>query len=329
MDGQFTAREEKMEEIKLPARAEFPAELCHVSTTRALSSIAFDWMVIAAVIGAALKYPGILTFVAAQLLVASRQHALFASMHEGVHYLITKNKPWNDRISDFLAAWPVGFSTERYRLRHWTHHRYLNSDKDPDWVRKKIDPSWQVPMPMGHFWVATLAHMFGKGLLEMYGAWRIFGVAKADLPVAIPYYGLIALTLTWVGGWKAFALYWLLPYVTVMPFLHRIRSLAEHLATPKTNLLNGTRNIFASPLESFFFGPRNQNLHLVHHVFPFVPAHKLYEAHEFLLTHPSYREHALKSESYFLPAKRSVYSDMIQRESTRGEERDSRSKKVA
>jgi len=259
-----------MEAIKLPARADFPAELSKVSVFRALGVLAFDWSVIAGAVAVAVFYPGIITFMAAQLLVASRQHALFATMHEATHYLITKNKVWNDRISNFLASWPVGFSTERYRTRHWIHHRYLNTEKDPDWMRKKNDPTWQLPMPATRYWKATLAHLLGKGVLEMYYAFRGIGISKADLPIAIPYYLFIATIITVAGGWKVFALYWLLPYFTVMPLLHRIRNASEHLAVPKTHLLNGTRNVVGSPVESFFFSPHNQNLHLIHHIFPFV-----------------------------------------------------------
>lgn len=308
--------------IKLPARAELPPHLSKVSVLRALGLIAFDWGVIAGAIAAALYFPGPLTFVAAQLLVASRQHALFTVMHEGTHYTLCKNHAWNDRISDLLASWPLALSTERYRLRHWIHHRYLNTEKDPDWMRKKEDPAWQLPMPALPFWKNTLVYLVGKGVPEMFFALRAISVRKQDLPLAAPYYLAIAALLTLAGGWKAFALYWLLPYFTVTPLLHRIRNGVEHLALPKTNLLNGTRNVVGSALESFFLGPHQANLHLVHHLYPFVPGNRLTELHSILRGNESYRRHAYENDSYFLPLGHSVYRDMTRQ----AEEEDSGAK---
>lgn len=300
-----------MKQIKLPARQDFPPELSKVSTPRALATILGDWAVIGVSVAIATRFPNAITFVLAQLLVASRQHALFAVMHEGTHYMISKNRPLNDHLSNFLAAWPVGFSTERYRLRHWIHHRYLNTDKDPDWTRKKDDPTWQMPMPALRFWRATLAHLCGKGVKEMAYAFLGIGVSRRDLPLALPYYAAIAALITWAGAWKGFALYWALPYFTVLPLLHRVRNSIEHLAVPKTHTLDGARNVVGSWVENFFFGPHNANLHLVHHVYPFIPSHRLEEAHVFLLAHDAYREHAYENDSYFLPTARSVYRDMI------------------
>lgn len=299
-----------MENIKLPPREAFPPHLSVVSTPRAVATILGDWAIIAASIGLALRFPGVFTFVAAQLIVASRQHALFAAMHEGTHYLISKNRLLNDHLSNFLAAWAVGFSTERYRLRHWIHHRYLNTEKDPDWMRKKDDPTWQLPMPAARFWACTLPHLLGKGVKEMAYAFLGIGITRRDLPLAIPYYAAIAAAITYFGGWKAFCLYWALPYFTVLPLLHRVRNASEHLAVPKTHILNGTRNVVGSSVESFFFSPHKGNLHLIHHIYPFIPCSRLEDAHVFLLSHDSYREHAYENDSYFLPTPKSVYKDM-------------------
>jgi fatty acid desaturase len=302
-----------MEQLKLPAREDFPPELSQVSAIRALGMIAFDWGLIFGSISLAVAYPNVLTFVAAQLIVASRQHALFLIMHEATHYLLTKNRKWNDRISNYLAAWPVGFSTERYRLRHWHHHRYLNTDRDPDWFRKKADPTWQFPMTRWGYWRACLPHLLGKGVREMTYAFLGLGITRADLPRAVPYFGAIALAITYFGAWKIFALYWLLPYFTVLPFLHRIRNATDHLALPKTHLLNGTRNVVGSLLGGFFFAPHGGSLHLVHHIYPFVPCYRLEDAHVFLLLNDSFREHAHENGGYFFGPGRSVYQDMTRK----------------
>lgn len=302
-----------MNDIILPTRAELPAQLSRVSLNRTLVTLLGDWSWILGSIFLATTYPSVLTFIAAQLVIASRQHALFLVMHEGTHYLLCRNKVWNDRISNFLAAWPVGFSTGRYRIRHWTHHRHLNTDMDPDWARKKVDPTWQFPMSHLDCWRTSLAHLFGKGLIEMTYALRGLGLEKRDLPKAIPYFSAIAIAITLTHNWANFALYWVLPYFTVLPFLHRVRNIAEHLGLPKTHYLNGSRNILGSKIEAFFFGPHNANLHLIHHTYSYIPCHRLPEARQWLLRNRSFKELAYENDSYLLPFGHSVYHDLINR----------------
>lgn len=295
----------------LPAKSEFPTYLTEVTPWPTLGAIALDWLVIAGAIALAVAHPGVVTFLLAQVLVASRQHALFLIFHEGTHYLICRNKQWNDRISNFFAAWPLLFSTERYRIRHWTHHRHLNTEKDPDYSRKKEDPNWRFPMSHRRYWATTLPYLFGKGFLEMSYALQAFGVHKRDLPLAGFYYAAAIAAITFSGGWKIFALYWALPFFTGSAFLHRNRNASEHLGLPHTHALNGTRNVFCGPVESFLLNPHNGSVHLLHHHFPFVPWHKLRAAHSFLCESNSfYRDNAYANDAYFLPTGRDVYGDL-------------------
>lgn len=295
--------------FSLPTRSDIPAELTKVTPWPTLASICFHWAVIAGAISLAISFPGLITFFISLICVGTRQHALFVVMHEGTHYLISKNRRLNDRISDFFAAWPVGISTDRYRVRHWLHHRYLNTDQDPDWIRKKSDPTWVLPNSHRGVWLAYLPYLFGKGAVEIVYIIRGFGVSKKDLPVAVPYYLVVAGLITVAGGWKAFALYWLIPYVTVNPIIHRFRYATEHMALPWTHLLNSTRNIRCSRLENFLISPMRGSLHLVHHTYPYIPWHKLEKAYDFLQGYESFRNHAHELDAYFPTSKKNVYSE--------------------
>lgn len=44
-----------------------------------------------------------------------------------------------------------------------------------------------------------------------------------------------------------------------------------------------TRNRICSPFENFFLGIHQEGYHLVHHLYPKLPAWKLSEAHKFLM----------------------------------------------
>lgn len=297
--------------LKIPTREQLPAELSKLSGLQNLRALLFHWGMIAGSIALAVKYPGPLTFLLNLVVVGTRQHALFIVMHEGTHYLLSKNRALNDWLSDLCAAWPVGISTARYRVRHWLHHRYLNTQQDPDWERKKDDPAWQFPTSRWGFWKTSLPYLVGKGVIEMGYALKGFGVNGRALWYAIPYYMVAAAGITYVGGWKAFALYWLVPYVSVNPALHRFRYSTEHMALPKTHVLNSTRNVVCSGIENFLISPMNGGFHLVHHTYPYIPWYNLPEAYEVLHGFPVFHEHAYELDGYFPTTEKNVFHELV------------------
>ncbi len=296
-----------MNQIKLQVK--IPVEYSKPSLVRTAITIGSDWLMIFGCAAIASVYSNILIILAAQLIIASRQHALFLLMHEATHFLLCVNNKWNDRISNFFVAWPIGFSTERYRKRHWVHHRFLNTDDDPDWVRKKLDPTWSFPSSKWHFWKTTIPHMMGKGVIEMYYALRVVGVCKSELSYFIPYAACIFAAVSYLDLWKAILLFWIVPYMSFMPFFQRVRNASEHLALPKSNSLDGTRNIVNSAVESFFFSPHQGNLHLIHHQYPYIPWYRLHLVREILLKDPIYKSCAHENTTYFLPSRASVFRD--------------------
>lgn len=287
-----------------------PPEFSQLSTLRTIAALLFDWSVIAGAVAMATAWPNVATFLLAQVVIATRQHALFLIMHEGTHYLINRDRRLNEWLSDILAAWPVGVSTDRYRKRHQLHHRHLNSDQDPDWARKKDVGSWQFPMTPISFWKTSLPYLFGKGLIEMTYAVRALGPARGEFIKALPFYLTVAAAIHLSSGWTMFALYWLLPYFTLLPFLHRMRYSAEHLALPWTSSLNSTRNVVCSAFENFLFSPHGTSMHLVHHLYPSVPWHKLRAAHLHLCQDPEYRESAWSNTTYAFSKSQSVYAEL-------------------
>ncbi len=296
--------------LKIPTREQLPPELSRLSPYPNIFALAFHWGMIAASITMAVVYPGLPTFLLNAVIVGTRQHALFIVMHEGTHFLISKNRRVNDWVSDLFAAWPVGISTARYRVRHWLHHRYLNGAQDPDWMRKKDDPSWQFPTTKWGFWKTSLPYLCGKGVLEMFYALRGFGVNGRDLALAVPFYAVIAAAITYAGGWTAFALYWVVPYVSVNPALHRFRYSTEHMALPKTHVLNSTRNVRCTWMENFLISPMNGSMHLVHHVYPYIPWYQLRHAYSILHLDEVFHEHAYELDGYFPTTEKNVFSEL-------------------
>ncbi len=78
-------------------------------------------------------------------------------MHEGTHYLLFKNRRLNAVVSELFLAWPLFITTQTYRGGHFAHHRHVNTEEDPDLMRKQRSASeWEFPTSWGAL-VALLA----------------------------------------------------------------------------------------------------------------------------------------------------------------------------
>ncbi len=109
--------------------------------------IAAEWGAIVATIYLCERYWSPLLYILAVAIIGARQHALLILMHDGVHYRLFRNRRLNDFVSEVVLAWPHLVAAGPYRKNHIAHHRYLNSEKDPDWKRKQNDPAWIFPKP--------------------------------------------------------------------------------------------------------------------------------------------------------------------------------------
>ena len=74
------------------------------------------------------------------------QHRLALMAHEGSHRQATRNKFWNDLLVGFFTLWPFANPVGGYRRFHFNHHRYLNTEGDPELKHKrKSAPAWDLP----------------------------------------------------------------------------------------------------------------------------------------------------------------------------------------
>src|SRR5699024_8134594 len=72
------------------------------------------------------------TFLIAILLIGSRQLGLAILMHDAAHNALFASRRVNDWVGQWLCARPVGADLPSYRHYHLTHHRYVQTEKDPD-----------------------------------------------------------------------------------------------------------------------------------------------------------------------------------------------------
>ena len=255
----------------------------------AARAIALQWAVIALAAGLAVWTRNGWVIAAAIVVIATRQHALAVLMHDGSHRLLLRDRRWNDVVSNLFLSFPILVSTARYRAHHLAHHRYLNTERDPDLVENVA--------PRGaRAWALTLladltAINFFRSLrsLTSFGVSGLFaGAARTDPQYAgerrlfAGFALAVALALTAAHGLAWFALLWLLPLITVLSAILHVRAIAEHTACENEHPLNTARTVQANVLERALIAPCGIHYHVEHHLYPGVPFYRLGELHRTL-----------------------------------------------
>ncbi len=295
-------------------------ELSKINSWKAMSHLLLDWTIIMVAIAVSMRENSLLAYIFSVLVIGARQHALLIITHEGAHFRLNNTKWLNDLFSNLFAAFPIFFCTQGYRANHLAHHRHLNSQQDPDWVRKIKLREWQFPQTRKQL-IETFATVLMTSWYKMIILfWNLSELGKRDswtirdkrhlIFLKLAFYSGLAIGLSLTSTWHIFALYWLVPYFLVMPVAERIRSISEHFGLARENELNHSRNILCSPLEAFVFGPHNVRYHLDHHMFPTVPQYNLPKLHQALSEIPEYSDSAHENHAYIFGTK-SVLEDIL------------------
>ncbi|WP_149538210.1 fatty acid desaturase [Siccirubricoccus phaeus] len=222
----------------------------------------------------------------ALLPMALVQAALFAPLHETVHYTAFASRRLN-AIVGWVAGAPSLWNWHLYQQFHMDHHKYTQIEgKDPELA----PPS---PHELGGyiqrmfgltFWKARLKHNWAglKGDLSAYpyvhpaAAPRVSRSIRAmDATLAVC---AIGSALIW--GWQTPFLFWILPQLIGQNML-RFYLITEHTGcSMDRNGLTNTRTTLTHPLVRLLMW--NMPYHAEHHLYPFVPFHRLAEAHAVL-----------------------------------------------
>src|ERR1700743_2634615 len=102
------------------------------SDAKGLWCVAHAWTVIAASMALYALWPNPLTFLAAVILIGSRQLGLAILMHDAAHGVLMRTRWLNEWVSQWFCAYPVGADTISYRHYHLKHHRSTQQPDDPD-----------------------------------------------------------------------------------------------------------------------------------------------------------------------------------------------------
>lgn len=314
--GWRSALEEETE-FKVPrtryARAPMMPEvrrLSRVSNWNGVLVIGTQWVVISLCIALAILYPFWWVWIPCGIILATRLQCLGVLMHDGAHYLLFTNRLVNDIVSDLFLAFPLGLSTTLYRHDHFIHHRYTNTEEDPDVRLQHADEDFRWPKTRFKCAMLVLRSLLGLNLPRMFQAakaWSPWVNLFTPISPIFPLRARILLILTtilvytaviWSGQIIPLLAVFVIPGLTLLNFTNRIRVTAEHMRVPATHELNSTRTVVPNWLECLMVAPYGVSYHIEHHLFPSVPGRNLPELHQHLMRDKGFQEHAHVTYSY-------------------------------
>jgi fatty acid desaturase len=273
------------------------APLSQLSPSRFCLALAFDLAVIAfAVVLSERVFFNPAVYLVSVVLIGSRLHALGVLMHECVHYRAFKSHKLNMFVGELLGL-TVLTSAEGYRNNHLRHHTHLNTDQDPDWVRKVPQKVFHFPKTRVGVLRAFLLQLSGVGIVRLFISLRkspdLNRVSRSTRLMRLGLYVAVLVGAIATGGLGKLALYWLVPMLTTFPFLFYIRSVAEHHGNlPYDHTYTNSRTTVAQVWEGFLFMPHNVGYHIEHHLYPQVPFYRLPKLHALLMQRAQYAEKA-------------------------------------
>lgn len=219
--------------------------------------------------------------------IGTRLRGLNNIVHECSHATFSSHRPDNVLIGSLCASLVLGCFRD-YRDDHLTHHAHLGDyDHDEDLKSLKalrLDDPLTPGVVLRH--VVTpligrhLPHYLRVNLSARDG--RAFQVLKVALVVSAL---LLTALMPAVG-----LLFVLAPFVLVYTAINYWTDCVDHAGiVASADELEASRNVLApGPLRLLLF-PRHDCYHLVHHLFPHVPARHLAVAHRKLLAEDAYR----------------------------------------
>jgi fatty acid desaturase len=229
------------------------------------------------------------------MLIGSRQLGLAILMHEGAHGNLSGNARLNMGLSQWLCAYPIAAETRSYRHYHLQHNARTQQDDDPD-----LALSAPFPITKVSYRRKFLRDLTGRTAYEQRKAQLLNAIGPPGAPPAeraahfwaklgpqLAVNALLFAGLALAGVWWAYPLLWVLPLATWFMVITRVRNIAEHAVVGDSDdPLRNTRTTRAGLIERALVAPYFVNYHLEHHLYYYVPCHRLPELHGILMSGP-------------------------------------------
>jgi fatty acid desaturase len=232
--------------------------------------------------------------------IAGRQGGFVQLVHESSHFLVSKNKKFNDFFGNYLCAYPIGVNLKGFRSGHNNHH--VNT-ATPDDSPTDLDKYKIVDTNKFDLYKLFLKDLIGLSALEVFFSYGknktetidIKTKSKKEFFLTLTKLSVVQLFILSLFGFNIlnYFLFWLFPLMSPHMFLMRIRGLAEHGQSNQlgckaetnsagtfytrsfmTNVSTYKSNTLVF-LEKILIGSFYVHYHHEHHIFPKVPWYNL------------------------------------------------------
>lgn len=254
------------------------------SSWRGLALVACAWGLIVAAGAMFVVWPNPFTYILAVMLIGARQLGLAILMHDAAHGALHPNAKINDWVGEWLCAAPVGARLDSYRAYHIKHHRFTETEDDPD-----LSLSAPFPISRQSLWRKVVRDLTGQTFFKQRVA-QIFGgrkpgeVVNASVGRFLAINAAMFATLALAGYWWAYPALWIVPMATWLPLVTRLRNIGEHACVgAQADPFTHARTTLANPIERLLIAPFWVHYHAEHHVFMHVPCYRLPALHDVLM----------------------------------------------
>lgn len=275
------------------------AQLSRPKPLRSVGLYVLVYLAIGALIGAGIYVDNIWFTALVVVLIAGRQHSLYILNHDASHNALFEDKMLNKTVGTVFSNLvmfhhPEAWSFVQWRRVHMLHHKYLFTERDPNYVGRQNRgdtvkaPSlavlaWKVVsgglLNIRDFVISRQDHVNEKGnevtsgkhphLLGLFKPYTDDAEMEAERHLKIGFFVAALALITGLGIWQEFAVYWLLPMYTVYPMMLRFHDLTEHRWEKPTEALQiNSRTRKDGWLFKLFFSALPRGYHSEHHIYP-------------------------------------------------------------
>lgn len=199
------------------------------------------------------------------------QFSISNALHEALHRNLF-NKT-SDILASIFTAYPVGL-TMAYRDVHQAHHKYLGTEKDPDYPEYIKFPRSKLTMIIRFFW-----YLCGLPAVIQFLKLRLQKSETEEKKTSYELLGLISvqfiIMLSFLFVFESiffYIVFWLLPVVTVGKLCSSTRLMCEHSSPDRDWVL---RSIHGPRWKTWVLGAFDFNYHAEHHLAQTIPFPKL------------------------------------------------------
>ena len=264
---------------------------------RAIAAIVFCWTCLLAAFALVAIHPAWWTVLLAIPVIGNRYYALFIIGHDGMHRRLFPTVRRNDFWTDLLILAPVGAITRINNCNHLAHHRNLATPQDPDRHKhacfNKADHAEFLEFLSGlsSIWKSAksvyLTHL-QKNSPRVPPNSAASPYSLRDFFMLAGWFVVLAGGLSWLIGWWAYPVLWILPVYLFMFLGDNFRAFAEHSHPQNDRDSDEQRMIsyISNPFERMLVAPMNMNYHAAHHLWPSIPYYNLPAADRLIREHP-------------------------------------------